>query len=183
MEESFEFVFSWHIPHRPKGWVEVDEDLAKHANGLATIRNHYALVYEDAWDVLTDLTGRLSELDSRSSAFTEALYSSSLPDVALEAVAANITVVRSHTCFWLEDGNFYGWEGIRDYVGCGLGTVNHVWNYAQGVAFLFPALERTIMRGESRVRRREVEEMRAPFPSDLVKPKSARSAGGFGAGR
>jgi uncharacterized protein (DUF608 family) len=144
-EASFEFAFTWHVPNRPKGWVEVDDDLARHAGGgYPTIRNHYALVYRDAWEALEDLTSRLPELDARSSSFTEALYSSSLPDVVLEAVATNITVIRSHTCFWLEDGNFYGWEGIRDYVGCGLGNVNHVWNYAQGVAFLFPALERTM---------------------------------------
>lgn len=163
-EESFEFVFTWHVPNRPKGWVEVDDDLARHAaGGYPTIRNHYALVYDDAWGALTDVISRLPELDARSSAFTGALYGSSLPDVVLEAVATNITVIRSHTCFWLEDGNFYGWEGIRDYVGCGLGNVNHVWNYAQGVAFLFPALERTMREIEFVI---EVDESGAlPFRS------------------
>lgn len=150
--ESYEFAFTWHIPNRPKGWVEVDADIDKHARGgYPLIRNHYALVYEDAWAALKDLLGRLESLDQRSRAFAEALYTSSIPDVILEAVATNITVIRSHTCFWLEDGNFYGWEGVRNEVGCGLGNVNHVWNYAQGVAFLFPRLERTMRRIEFEV--------------------------------
>jgi len=150
--ESFEFAFTWHVPNRPKGWVEVDADLDRHARGdYPTIRNHYALVYEDAWAALRDLVGRLDSLDQRSRAFSEILYDSSIPDVMIEAVATNITVIRSHTCFWLEDGNFYGWEGIRNEVGCGLGNVNHVWNYAQGVAFLFPRLEQTMRRLEFQV--------------------------------
>ncbi|WP_051423506.1 GH116 family glycosyl-hydrolase [Arthrobacter sp. MA-N2] len=147
--ESFEFAFTWHVPNRPKGWIEVDADLERHAAGAyPIIRNHYALVYENAWSALKDLIGRLGELDTRSRHFTEAIYRSSLPQAVVEAIAANITVIRSHTCFWLEDGNFYGWEGIRDHVGCGLGNVNHVWNYAQGVAFLFPRLEQTMRRVE-----------------------------------
>lgn len=148
-DETFEFALTWHVPNRPKGWVEVDADLERHgAGGYPTIRNHYATVYPDAWAVLEDLLERLPDLDRRSREFTRALYGSTLPDAVLEAVATNLTVIRSHTCFWLEDGNFYGWEGIRDHVGCGLGNVNHVWNYAQGVAFLFPALERTMRRME-----------------------------------
>lgn len=147
--EGFEFAFTWHIPNRPRGWVEVDADLARYAaGGYTTIRNHYATVYADAWDVLRDLIGRKTSLESRTRQFTDALYSSSLPEVVLESIADNLTVIRSHTCFWLEDGNFYGWEGIRDHVGCGTGNVNHVWNYAQSVAFLFPRLEMTMRRME-----------------------------------
>lgn len=94
------------------------------------------------------LLGGLPALESRSRKFTTALYGSSLPPSVLDAVANNITVLRSHTCFWIEDGNFYGWEGARDHVGCGLGNVNHVWNYAQTLAFLFPELENSMRRVE-----------------------------------
>jgi non-lysosomal glucosylceramidase len=142
---TYEFVLSWHFPNRAKGWVEVDEDLERHAaGGYPLIRNHYATRFGDAWSVLEDLLAQLPQLERTSRTFTSALYGSSLPAPILEAAADNITVLRSPTCFWLEDGNFYGWEGIRDYVGCGLGNVNHVWNYAQTVAFLFPELEKTM---------------------------------------
>ncbi|WP_329378571.1 GH116 family glycosyl-hydrolase [Streptomyces sp. NBC_01716] len=146
---SYEFAFAWHIPNRPKGWVEVDDDLARHARGeYPLIRNHYATVYDDAWAVVQDLVGRLPELEGRSRRFSQALYDSSLPEPVIDAVASNLTVIRSSTCFWTETGDFYGWEGTRDHVGCGLGNVNHVWNYAQGVAFLFPRLERSMRRAE-----------------------------------
>lgn len=148
---TFEFALSWFYPNRPKGWVEVDAELERHANGgYELIRNNYALRFTDAWDVLEHLVRDLPTLESKSRAFTHALYGSSLPAPMLEAVADNITVLRSHTCFWLEDGNFYGWEGVRNYVGCGLGNVNHVWNYAQTVAFLFPELEKTMRNLEFR---------------------------------
>jgi uncharacterized protein (DUF608 family) len=146
---TFEFLLTWHFPNRPKGWIEVDEDLERHRQGgYGLIRNHYATRFKDAWHVVETLTDRLPELERDSRRFTDALYSSTLPAPVLEAIADNITVIRSPTCFWLEDGNFYGWEGIRDYVGCGLGNVNHVWNYAQTLAYLFPQLEQTMRRIE-----------------------------------
>jgi non-lysosomal glucosylceramidase len=142
---TFEFVLTWHFPNRAKGWIEVDEDLSRHAaGGYPLVRNHYATRFTDAWSVLEDLLAQLPQLERDSRAFVSALYGSDLPAPILEAAADNITVLRSPTCFWLEDGYFYGWEGIRDYVGCGLGNVNHVWNYAQTVAFLFPELEQTM---------------------------------------
>ncbi|HEV8565599.1 MAG TPA: GH116 family glycosyl-hydrolase [Actinoplanes sp.] len=142
---TFEFALTWHFPNRAKGWVEVDGDLERHAaGGYPRIRNHYATRFPDAWTVLEHLLAQLPALERASRAFTSALYGSSLPAAILDAAADNITVLRSPTCFWLEDGNFYGWEGIRDHVGCGLGNVNHVWNYAQTVAFLFPELEQTM---------------------------------------
>lgn len=58
--------------------------------------------------------------------------------------------MKSHCCFRIENGNFLGWEGIRDYVGCGR-NVNHVWNYATAVANLFPELEITMRNVEFNV--------------------------------
>jgi uncharacterized protein (DUF608 family) len=44
------------------------------------------------------------------------------------------------TCQWWEDGRFWAWEGC----GCCHGTCGHVWNYAHGLARLFPSLERSV---------------------------------------
>jgi hypothetical protein len=74
-----------------------------------------------------------------------------MPEYIIDAVAANITSMKSHCCFRIEDGSFLGWEGIRDYVGCGQGNVNHVWNYANAVACLFPELEITMRNVEFNV--------------------------------
>lgn len=167
--EQFEFALAWHIPNRPKGWVEVDADLERHAHGkYPTIRNHYATRYQDAQAVLAHLVGDLASLEHRSRMFTDALYGSTIPAEVIEAVASNITVMRSHTCFWTEDGGFFGWEGVRDHVGCGLGNVNHVWNYAQTIAYLFPRLER---------RMREIEFLIEQDPDGCMPFRSRKSLG------
>jgi non-lysosomal glucosylceramidase len=165
----FEFALAWHIPNRPKGWVEVDDDLERHARGeYPTIRNHYAIRFADAEAVLCHLVAELPTLEARTRAFTDALYATTAPAELLEAVSSNITVIRSHTCFWLEDGGFYGWEGIRDHVGCGLGNVNHVWNYAQTLAYLFPRLEQ---------RMRETEFLVEQDPDGCMPFRSRKSLG------
>jgi hypothetical protein len=43
------------------------------------------------------------------------------------------------TSQWWRNGRFWGWEGV----GCCSGTCTHVWNYAQGHAWLIPELARS----------------------------------------
>jgi len=161
-EKVFEFIISWYFPNRPKGWIEFDEDLERYANGgYESIKNYYATLFDDAWDVGTYLADNLERLEKQSRDFQDALFNSTLPAYVIDAVAANITSMKSHCCFRIEDGNFLGWEGIRDYVGCGQGNVNHVWNYAQTVAFLFPELEQSMRRVEFNLETDEEGEM--PF--------------------
>jgi uncharacterized protein (DUF608 family) len=144
-EKAFEFVLAWYFPNRPKGWIEFDKDLAAYAAGeYKPIKNYYATLFDDAWHVGQYLVEHKGRLEKNSRNFQEALFNSTLPSYVIDAVASNITSMRSHVCFRIEDGNFLGWEGIRDYIGCGQGNVNHVWNYAQTVAFLFPDLEQTM---------------------------------------
>jgi hypothetical protein len=44
----------------------------------------------------------------------------------------------------LEDGSFFGFEGLGDSYGCCPLNCTHVWNYEQTVAYLFPQLERSM---------------------------------------
>ena len=139
---SFRFVLTWFFPNRPASWKWTDEKLA---------RNHYATRFGDAWDVARYVTEELPRLEKVTEQFHDALFSSTLPAFVIDTISANIVPVRSNTCFWLDDGRFFGWEGCFDDAGCCAGSCTHVWSYAQTVAFLFPSLEREMRRIEFEV--------------------------------
>ena len=83
--------------------------------------------------------------------FSDCFYDTTLPSEAIEAVAANLTILKSPTCLRQADGRFWGWEGCCDGAGCCHGSCTHVWNYAQAMAHLFPSLERSMRETEFRV--------------------------------
>jgi hypothetical protein len=80
--------------------------------------------------------------------FSRAFYDSTLPVEVVEAVAANLTILKSPTVLRQIDGRLWGWEGSYDQVGSCYGSSNHVWNYAQALAHLFPSLERGLRETE-----------------------------------
>jgi len=80
--------------------------------------------------------------------FSDAFYASTLPPEVMEAVAANLTILKSPTVLRQYDGRLWSWEGCGDDGGCCHGSCTHVWNYAQAMPHLFPALERTLRNTE-----------------------------------
>lgn len=149
-EKVFEFIITWYFPNRVRAWIEFDDDIENFKQGkYPSVKNYYATQFQDAWDVGRYVVDNLFRLEKQTRNFQRAMFrETTLPDYVIDAITSNITVLRSNTCFRIEDGTFLGYEGIRDYVGCGLGSVPHVWNYAQTVAFLFPDLEQSMRRVE-----------------------------------
>jgi uncharacterized protein (DUF608 family) len=143
--KSVTFVLSWYFPNRVNGWDEKGWIATTSTIG-STTRVRYAGRFADAWAVAHYAALNLARLEAATLRFRNALFDSTLPDSVLDAVASNIVVTRSTTCFWLESGQFFGWEGCHDRGGCCGGNCTHVWNYAQTLAFLFPALEANMMR-------------------------------------
>jgi uncharacterized protein (DUF608 family) len=88
------------------------------------------------------------ELRHNTARFTECFYDSTLPPEVVEAVAANLTILKSPTVLRQQDGRLWSWEGCSDNSGCCHGSCTHVWNYAQAVPHLFPGLERTLRETE-----------------------------------
>jgi uncharacterized protein (DUF608 family) len=88
------------------------------------------------------------ELRRNTQRFSQCFFDSTLPPEVLEAVAANLTILRSPTVLRQRDGRRWAWEGCSDNSGCCHGTCTHVWNYAQAIPHLFPALERTLRETE-----------------------------------
>lgn len=143
--KEFPFVLTWYFPNRINGWTEYVRDVRP---GRQTARNYYATVFTSSWDAGTYLIHHRERLREGTFRFRDALFGSTLPDYVVDALAGNMPVLRSTTCFRLEDGRFLGFEGTFDDLGCCDGTCTHVWNYAQTLAFLYPSLERSMRRIE-----------------------------------
>jgi uncharacterized protein (DUF608 family) len=92
-----------------------------------------------------------ASLRQRTAAFTDCFYDTTLPDEVTEAVAANLTILKSPTVLRQTDGRLWGWEGCHDNSGCCHGSCTHVWNYAQAISHLFPPLERSLRETEFKV--------------------------------
>ncbi len=103
-------------------------------NSVAEIVNYWKTNYDD--------------LNKKSRLFSDSFYSNTLPPEVTEAIAANLTILKSPTVLRQRDGKLWNWEGCGDNSGCCAGSCEHVWNYAQAIPHLFPKLERTLRETE-----------------------------------
>lgn len=113
-----------------------------------TYRPWYAGRFRDITEVTTYWHDHYDELRQQSDRFSNCFYDSTLPPEVIDAVAANLTILKSPTVLRQEDGRLWAWEGCSDKSGCCAGSCTHVWNYAQAVPHLFPTLERTLRETE-----------------------------------
>jgi len=160
----FEFIISWYHPNRVKSWDQ-SKQVCDPSSGCCSpgesaeiIKNYYAK-FGPPVKSAEYLIDNLSKLESLSRQFASAVMNGSVPEYVLDAVLANVTVIRSTTCFRVEDGTFFAWEGCHDSAGCCDGNCTHVWNYTQTMAFLFPELERSMRRTEFAVETEETGRM------------------------
>jgi uncharacterized protein (DUF608 family) len=107
-------------------------------------RPYYASIWSDSREVALYIDEHYDSLRARTVAFKEALFSSSLPAYVLDAVSANLAILKSPTVLRLENGDLWGWEGCFPDAGCCHGSCTHVWNYAQAFPHLYPRLEGTL---------------------------------------
>jgi non-lysosomal glucosylceramidase len=135
-EVTLPFILSWSFPN----FVDYF-DLVREQQGQM-FKNHYAERFADAWKSAEYLCQNLPQLEKESRLFHEIFFSATLPPYVLDAVSSQASITRTMTCFWLEGGKFFGFEGCSDKSGCCPLNCAHVWNYEQSMAFLFPSLER-----------------------------------------
>src|SRR6202000_3030938 len=110
-------------------------------------------------------------LRKNSMLFRNAFFSSTLPPEVVEAVAANLSILKSPTLLRQYDGRLWAWEGCEDDEGSCPGSCTHVWNYAQALPHLFPSLERSLRETEFSVDQNEEghQTFRANMPISPVK--------------
>jgi hypothetical protein len=108
----------------------------------------YATKFASLAEVAKHWRANYDELRRRSELFRDTFYDTTLPPEVVEAVAANLTILKSPTVLRQHDGRLWCWEGCYDDEGCCAGSCTHVWNYAQAICHLFPSLERGLRQTE-----------------------------------
>ncbi len=111
-------------------------------------RPWYTGHFENVGDVSAYWKKHYYSLRERSALFRDTFYDTTLPAEVIEAVAANLTILKSPTMLRQADGRLWCWEGCSDDQGCCWGSCTHVWNYAQALPHLFPDLERSLRETE-----------------------------------
>ncbi len=140
-EKTFTYYLTWHFPNRTPdrcGWYSPEGE------EKAIIGNYYCERFADAWEVLGRTLPTLGELERKSRVFYESLKMSTLPGAVLDAALANLTTLKTNTCFQTKDGRFHGFEGCAEK-GCCPGSCTHVWNYESALPHLFPSFSRSLL--------------------------------------
>jgi uncharacterized protein (DUF608 family) len=121
---SVTFVISWHFPNC--------------AGNLPGKRHWYAGRWANARAVAKDLRENWNRLRETTLAWNRTWYDSTLPHWFLDRTFVNTSILATTTCYRLDEGRYYFWEGV----GCCPGTCTHVWGYAQAIGRVFPEIER-----------------------------------------
>ncbi len=120
--------------------------------GTQILQGSYKPWYAGRFPGIAEVAGywrdQYDALRAASVRFSDCLYDSTLPPEVMDAVAANLTILKSPTVLRQADGRLWSWEGCGDNNGCCHGSCTHVWNYAQAIPHLVPSLERSLRETE-----------------------------------
>lgn len=142
-EKTVRLLLAWYVPYSTvrQDWARPEEIPA-----LDLKNDYYRPWYSSKFagiDAVVDYwTKENARLRAATAAFTDAFYDTTLPPEVIDAIAANLTILKSPTVLREYGGKMWAWEGSCDESGSCHGTCTHVWNYAQAVPHLFPGLER-----------------------------------------
>ncbi len=155
---TIRIVISWYVPQSGLNSVEPSreyptEDCRCSGNCCPspekkTYAPWYASRFPDIDSLMRHADRELFALRDATKRFTDCFYSTTLPGEVMEAVAANLSILKSPTVLRESSGRLWCWEGCGDDTGCCAGSCTHVWNYAQAIPHLFPDLERSLREVE-----------------------------------
>ena len=154
-EKMIRIMMAWYVPDTDlrygKDPENAEEEVCDDPNCSCKdpfYRPWYSVKFSDIQVVSNYWKTNYNELKRKSELFRDSFYSITLPPEVVEAVAANLTILKSPTVLRQRDGRLWNWEGCSDNSGCCAGSCTHVWNYAQAIPHLFPGLERTLRETE-----------------------------------
>lgn len=151
--KTIRVMLTWYVPDTD---MRLGEDTVKcdPSSGCCPSPNYqpwYSGKFKDIRELANYWNNNCDELRRKSLLFSDAFYAMTLPPEVIEAVAANLTILKSPTVLRQRDGKLWAWEGCTDNSGCCEGSCTHVWNYAQAIPHLFPSLERSLRNTEFEV--------------------------------
>lgn len=154
---TISFQLAWYFPNRYVNYVQWPTFGVHDTKSQLWIGNHYATRFESVDSVSNYLWRENDRLLASTRAFSDTFTTSSLPQVMIDTITSQMSVMRTPTCFWAEDGNFYGFEGCNGFStlhhapgtggSCPL-NCTHVWNYEMSLAHLYPSLDQTMRNVE-----------------------------------
>lgn len=152
-KKEIQVMFAWYVPNTDirTSFDPQNESAQKEDTCCCMPGNYipwYAQKFKDIYEVADYWRFQYERLRRQSALFKDTFYDTSLPDEVIEAVAANLTILKTPTILRQSDGKLWCYEGCGEYTGCCPGSCTHVWNYAQAIAHLFPRLERTFRQTE-----------------------------------
>jgi uncharacterized protein (DUF608 family) len=153
---SYPILIAWHFPncYLREGGIAPAQNAAviEGPPGCRTVpadapppwHPYYSTQWKDAREVAAYVEQNYPTLRTRTIQFKNAIFGSTFPAYVLDAVSANLAILKAPTVLREASGNVWGWEGCFPDAGCCHGSCTHVWNYAQALPHLFPKLERTL---------------------------------------
>lgn len=123
---SSHFIISWYFPN-----LKIDESIKDEGR-------YYQNRFASALDVVQYIQKHFKRLSTQTLLWASTWQDSTLPHWFLERTFINIDTLATTNCHRFSSGRFWAWEGVG---ACG-GTCTHVWQYAQAMGRIFPALER-----------------------------------------
>ena len=134
-EAKVTFVLSWWFPFygSPSGEMASITD-------FGNLKRRYALRFDGAHAVARYVTENFDRLSSHTRLWNRTWYDSTLPYWFLDRTFVTVDCLATQTLHAFDNGRWWGWEGVD----CCAGTCQHVWQYAQAVARLFPGIERDL---------------------------------------
>ncbi|MBP5274537.1 MAG: hypothetical protein ILO36_06345, partial [Abditibacteriota bacterium] len=133
-KKSIAVRFAWYVP-------ESDQQIE---GGGAFYEPWYAGRYGDIYEAEKDFALRYAYFEEEAERFAREFEKQTLPEAALEAAEANLSILKTPTLLRQKDGRLWGWEGLCDTFGSCHGSCSHVYNYAQALCSLFPRLEQSL---------------------------------------
>jgi uncharacterized protein (DUF608 family) len=121
-----DFVISWYFPN------------LKIHDKIKDTGQYYRNRFTSALDVAQYIQKHFERLSSQTLRWASVWKDSTLPHWFLERTLVTVDTLATSNCHRFESGRFWAWEGV----GACHGTCTHVWQYAQAMGRIFPALER-----------------------------------------